>query len=91
MAGQVWSCGADEEIETALDVMRTHQVHRLPIVDQNERLAGVLSFSDIVRHATQDAKIRSLGDHDLVVAYRTIKSPRVGEEADSAFGEVLGS
>jgi CBS domain-containing protein len=87
MAGQVWSCGVDDELETALETMGRRQVHRLPVLDRSEKLAGVLSFSDVVRHATQDAKIRSIGDHDLVAAYRTIKAPRVGEEVDPAYSE----
>jgi len=89
MASQVWSCRTEDEVDTALETMRTNQVHRLPVVDTNDRLAGVISFSDIVRHATLDGKIRSIGDHDLITAYRTIKAPRIGKEsdADSVFGE----
>jgi len=89
MASQVWSVRTEDEVDTALETMRTNQVHRLPVVDEGERLAGVISFSDIVRHATLDGKIRSIGDHDLITAYRTIKSPRIGKEseADPVFGE----
>ena len=90
MASQVWCCRGDDEIETALDTMRAHQVHRLPVLDGSDRLAGVLSFSDVVRSASVDGRIRSIGDHDLVAAYRTIKAPRVGEEVgtDRAYGEI---
>jgi len=89
MASQVYSCRTEDEVDAALDTMRTNQVHRLPVVDEREQLAGVISFSDIVRNATLDGKIRSIGDHDLITAYRTIKSPRIGKEsdADHAFGE----
>ena len=89
MASKVHSCRAEDEVDTALETMRENQVHRLPVVDGNERLAGVISFSDIVRHATKDGKIRSIGDHDLISAYRTIKAPRIGREsdADHMFGE----
>ena len=89
MASQVFSCRTEDEVDTALETMRANQVHRLPVVDGDERLAGVISFSDIVRHATQDGKIRSIGDHDLISAYRTIKAPRIGREADAdhMFGE----
>ena len=89
MASHVWSCRTEDEVDTALETMRANQVHRLPVVDEGERLAGVLSFSDIVRHATQDGRIRSIGDHDLISAYRTIKAPRIGTEsdADRVFGE----
>ena len=81
MASQVWSVRTEDEIESALGMMRERQVHRLPVLDNGERLAGVIAFSDIVRMASQDGKIRSIGDHDLVSAYRTIKAPRIGEDA----------
>jgi len=81
MASQVWSVRTEDEIESALGMMRERQVHRLPVLDGGERLAGVIAFSDIVRMASQDGKIRSIGDHDLVSAYRTIKAPRIGEDA----------
>ena len=87
MASQVWSVNVEDEIETALNTMKERQVHRLPVVDGDSHLAGVISFSDVVRLATQDGKIRSIGDHDLVTAYRTIKAPRVGDEAP-AMGEI---
>ena len=82
MASQVWSIEGDDEVESALDTMRAHQVHRLPVLDAG-RLVGVISFSDVVRHATVDGRIRSIGDHDLISAYRTIKAPRVGDDADA--------
>lgn len=81
MASQVWSVRTEDEIESALGMMRERQVHRLPVLDDGERLAGVIAFSDIVRMASQDGKIRSIGDHDLVSAYRTIKTPRLGTDA----------
>jgi len=89
MASQVVSCRTEDEVDTALETMRANQVHRLPVIDGGEQLAGVISFSDIVRHATQDGKIRSIGDHDLITAYRTIKAPRIANEADAdrMFGE----
>jgi len=91
MASHVWTCRTEDEVDTALETMRANQVHRLPVVDEGDRLAGVISFSDIVRHATQDGKIRSIGDHDLISAYRTIKSPRISNESEAVFGETRES
>jgi CBS domain-containing protein len=83
-------CHGDDEVEDVLATMRSSQVHRLPVLDANDKLSGVISFSDVVRHASLDGKIRSIGDHDLVMAYRTIKAPRTGEEvgADKAYDEM---
>lgn len=70
---------AEDEIDNALTTMKTHQVHRIPVVDSSDRLVGIVSFSDIVRLASTDGILRSIGDHDIVAVYRAIKTPRAGE------------
>ena len=90
MSATAWTCNGDDEIEDALETMRTHQVHRLPVLDRADRLAGILSYSDVVRHATADGKIRSIGDHDLIATYRTITQPRTAETVGAARVERTG-
>jgi CBS domain-containing protein len=41
-----------ETITTALERMREHGVRRLPIVDHEGTLAGILTLDDILRHLT---------------------------------------
>jgi CBS domain-containing protein len=51
MTDKVLYCAEDEDIEEAADNMAEMQVRRLPIVDANKRLVGVLSIGDIaLRH-----------------------------------------
>lgn len=40
--------GADDPVEQVLATMRTHQVRRLPVID-NQRLVGVVSLADVAR------------------------------------------
>lgn len=40
---------ADDTLEEAMRLMRTQQVRRLPVVDADERLIGLLTLGDIVR------------------------------------------
>jgi CBS domain-containing protein len=51
MSAKVISCGRTDDIESAHRLMRTHEVHRLPVVDSHGRLAGILSLSDLLKHA----------------------------------------
>lgn len=51
MARAVTRCSPGHEIEAALQIMATAQVHRLPVVDSGERLVGLLSLTDIQRAA----------------------------------------
>ena len=40
-------CRADEDIEDSLRIMEKNQVRRLPVIDGNKRMVGILSVSDI--------------------------------------------
>lgn len=40
-------CYADEPVEQALQTMRGEQVRRLPVVDRDKRLVGVLAMGDV--------------------------------------------
>jgi CBS domain-containing protein len=50
-AGQVCSCAPDDEALAALQTMKSQRVRRLPVVDANGRLTGILSLNDVVTHA----------------------------------------
>jgi CBS-domain-containing membrane protein len=41
----------DDTLETAAQRMREHQIRRLPVVDGEGKLVGVLSTNDLVRRA----------------------------------------
>jgi CBS domain-containing protein len=50
MSARVVSCARGDDLETAYRLMRTHEIHRLPVVDSRGRPAGILSLSDLVNH-----------------------------------------
>jgi CBS-domain-containing membrane protein len=51
ISGEAYTCMADEEIGEALHTMREFAVRRLPVVDETNRLQGILSLDDIVLEA----------------------------------------
>lgn len=48
MRGHVTTCLADEDIGTALNTIEERRVRRLPVLDGDGRLAGIVSIDDIV-------------------------------------------
>lgn len=50
MRETVHSCGADETIRQALQTMAEAKVRRLPVVDANGALEGILSMDDVIIH-----------------------------------------
>ena len=47
MSAVVYSCSEEDDIENAEDIMRHHQVRRLPVLDKKQKLKGILSLNDI--------------------------------------------
>jgi CBS-domain-containing membrane protein len=69
----VISCGPEEELESALKTMRHHRIRRLPVVDRDGRLQGILSIDDVVLRSEEAMETThstvSFGD-----AVRTLKA-----------------
>jgi CBS-domain-containing membrane protein len=68
MSQQIYSCRPTDSLAVALKVMQTNQVHRLPVVDQDERIVGVLSLADIAREARHEHGIGTAHVTDAAVA-----------------------
>ena len=49
MTKKVTTCGPNDELAAALTIMRTRGLRRLPVVDLDGHLLGLLSIDDIVR------------------------------------------
>jgi CBS-domain-containing membrane protein len=45
------ACGPETDLKAAQELMRHHQVRRLPVVDAEQRVVGVLSLNDLANRA----------------------------------------
>jgi CBS domain-containing protein len=52
---QAWSCASTATVEEALAIMRHRQVHRLPVVDAEGILIGLLSLADVAGHGKESS------------------------------------
>jgi CBS domain-containing protein len=48
MSKSLHLCGSDDSLSSAEQIMRAHQIGRLPVLDAERRLLGILSLADIV-------------------------------------------
>lgn len=53
MSRSVVTCSVSDDLERAHAKLRGHQIHRLPVVDELERIVGVISLNDLARHAVR--------------------------------------
>jgi CBS domain-containing protein len=51
MSDRVFACYEDDLIESCMWLMSRHQVRRIPVVDDRDRVVGVISQADLARHA----------------------------------------
>ena len=50
MSPKVISCSRTDDLEAAHRLMRTYEIHRIPVVDSRSRPVGILSLSDVINH-----------------------------------------
>jgi CBS domain-containing protein len=79
MSRQLWSCRTGDDVKEAEKVMRAHQVRRLPVVDAEGKLVGLLSISDLARAAVSTksarAKKTAVGPSDVGRTLGAISTP----------------
>lgn len=61
----IYTCGEDDRLDSIFDTIRKSRVHRLIVVDDDSRLKGIISLSDILKyvllHGEEEDRIRAWG------------------------------
>ena len=56
MTHKVVTCRADDDLQKALDAMAEHQLRRIPVVDNNNRVVGIIAQADVATRVDQPEK-----------------------------------
>jgi CBS domain-containing protein len=54
MSKEIAYCFEDQEIEEAMSLMEARQIRRLPILNREKRLVGIVSLGDLAVHTGQN-------------------------------------
>jgi len=73
MSAPVRTCSETEEVAEALETMARFRVRRLPVVDPEGRMVGLLCLDDVVLHARPALGEIQAGPYEAEVA-RTLRS-----------------
>jgi CBS domain-containing protein len=53
MTGKVVTCHAEDDLQKALDAMSEHQLRRIPVVDSDFRIIGIIAQADVATRVDQ--------------------------------------
>jgi len=56
MTGNVVTCLAEDDLQKALDAMATHQLRRIPVVDTENTLVGIIAQADVATRVDEPEK-----------------------------------
>ena len=60
MKQRPFTCLESDDVQKALDIMATQQVRRIPVIDQNRRIVGIIAQGDIAIRLDEPAKTAEL-------------------------------
>lgn len=62
MSEEIRYCYADDDVDAILDNMGEQQIRRLPVVDRDKRLVGVVSITDLAANGEAEQSGEALGE-----------------------------
>ncbi|HLA80710.1 MAG TPA: CBS domain-containing protein [Thermoleophilia bacterium] len=60
MTRKVVTCHAEDDLQKALDAMSEHQLRRIPVVDNDLRIIGIIAQADVATRVDQPEKTAAL-------------------------------
>jgi CBS domain-containing protein len=60
MTRKLVTCHAGDDLQKALDAMAEHQLRRIPVVDNDNKLVGIIAQADMATRADQPEKIAEM-------------------------------
>jgi len=60
MTRQVVTCRAGDDLQKALDAMAEHQLRRIPIVDNDNKIVGIIAQADVATRVNQPEKTAAM-------------------------------
>ncbi len=60
MTRHVVTCHAEDDLQKALDAMSNHQLRRIPVVDGENKIVGIIAQADVARRVNEPEKTAQL-------------------------------
>lgn len=78
VSGRAVTCRREDDVTEVLGLMGAQQLHRLPVVDDDGRICGLISMNDLILRAAQakDKRMPAPGYDDVMNALKGINAHR---------------
>jgi CBS domain-containing protein len=86
MSGKVYACAPDDNIRDAMETMQSSQLRRLPVVDADGTLRGILSINDVVLHSGRGRSKKHVSHRDAMETIKALSEHRKDDESDGDEG-----
>jgi len=60
MTRKVVTCQAEDDLQKALDAMAEHQLRRIPVVDHDNKIVGIIAQADVATRVNQPEKTAAM-------------------------------
>lgn len=60
MTRKMVTCHAEDDLQVALEVMSSHQLRRIPVVDDKDQILGIIAQADVATRIDQPEKVAEL-------------------------------
>ena len=72
---RLYVCTPDDGVHCVLKTLRAHKIRRLPVVDREGVLQGILSIDDLVLRACENSGKEGVSCKDVIETYKAIRRP----------------
>jgi CBS domain-containing protein len=91
ISGKVYACAPDDDVKNALETMQSAQLRRLPVVDNDGTLRGVLSINDVVLHSGKGRSKKHVSHRDVMATLKVLSEHRKTEAGGQGSSEPVAS
>jgi CBS domain-containing protein len=60
MTREVVTCRAEDDLQNAMDAMSGHKLRRIPVIDNNNRIVGIIAQADVATRVDQSEKTAAM-------------------------------
>lgn len=71
-SAHVYTCAPGDDVHRGLEIMRAHKIRRLPVVNEEGVLEGILCLNDIALQAAKDPPAGGISYEDVAITLRAI-------------------